>query len=101
HCTIEKSARLQRRTHFRLRIFTALCQSMVPASTLAKARQTAKSTAKSNVLNILTITGLLSSTSLILVGGYPPLFPNSYSAKSNHPSANHRLRSNHNVFFPR
>src|ERR1035438_6140521 len=54
--------------------FTALSQPMAPASPLAKARQIAKSHAKSNVLNILTITALLSSTSLILVGGVPPTF---------------------------
>jgi len=65
-CSIEKCARLQRWTYFRLRIFTALSQHMAPASTPATARQSSKSAAKSNVLNILPLTTLLSSTSLIL-----------------------------------
>src|ERR1035438_5030762 len=54
--------------------FTALCQHMAPANTPAKARQIEESHSKSNVLNILTITALLSSTSLISVGGVPPHF---------------------------
>src|ERR1039458_6214604 len=65
-CSIEKCARLQRWTYFRLRFFTALCQHMAPVSTPATARQSSKSAAKSNVLNILHLTALLSSTSLIL-----------------------------------
>src|ERR1035441_3710407 len=65
-CSIEKCVRLQRWTYFRLRIFTALSQNMAPVTTPATARQSSKSSAKSNVLNILPLTALLSSTSLIL-----------------------------------
>jgi hypothetical protein len=61
-CTIENCARLQRRTHFRPQTFHRYLTTYGPGDPPASARQTEEFSAKSNLLNTLPLTILLSST---------------------------------------